>query len=171
MLNLKPKPRVRQWLGAGFLLLLSFAFALMAVGRQVELEAARKMVDSGIQASATVTHMKCCAQIRVGTSKRSYITYRFAAGERQFWGKNREIPPEKWAELRVGAEILVRFDPANPYRHITLLELAELEPWNYRIGFSLLSLGLLTLCVLRLRSPRWKELALEAERARQARKS
>ena len=139
------------------LLLLSAVFALMAVGRQVELGAACKIVDSGIQASATVTHLKCCAQIRLGTSKRSYISYRFQARERQFSGKDREISPEKWAELRVGVEIPVRFDPANPNRHVTLLELAELEQWGYRMGFSLLSLVLLTCCVLRLRNPRGTE--------------
>jgi hypothetical protein len=171
MLNLKSNPRVTQWLGAAFLLLLSAVFALMAFVRQVELEAARKIVHSGIEASATVTHMKCCSQIRMGTSKRSYITYRFPVGERQFWGTNREISPEKWAELRVGVQIPVRFDPVNPNRHIALLELAELELWTYRIGFSLLSLGFLTGCVLRLRNPRWKEMALEAERARLGRKS
>jgi hypothetical protein len=171
VLKLKSNARVKQWLGAAFLLLISAVFALTALDRQLELDAARRIVHSGIQTGATVTHMKCCAQIRVGTSKRSFITYRFQVGERQFWGKDREISPEKWAELRVGVEIPVRFDPANPNRHFALLELADLELWSYRIGFSLLSLGLLTWCVLRLRNPRWKERALEAERARQGRKN
>ncbi len=167
MLKLKLNPRVKQWLGAGLLLLISAAFALEAFDRQWELDAARKLADSGTQADATVTHMKCCAQGRFGKSGRSYITYRFQVGERQFGGTDREIPPDKYAGVQVGSKIPVRFNPANPSRHIALLELAELELWGYRIGFSLLSLSLLTWCVLRLRNPRWKEMASEAERARQ----
>ena len=164
-------PRAEQWLGAGLLLLISIVFALMALDRQFELDAARRLADSGAPADATVTHMKCCAQGRIGKSRRSYITYRFQAGERQFGGADREIPPEKYSGMQVGSKIPVRFNPANPNRHIALLELAELELWGYRIGFSLLSLGLLTWCVLRLRNPRWKERASEAERARQGRQS
>ena len=160
-------PRVKQWLGAGCLLLLSIAFALTALDQQVRLDAARKIVASGIQASATVTHMKCCAQMRLYTSKRSYISYRFQVGERQFTAADREISPEKWGELHVGVQIPVWLDPANPNRHFTLLELAELERWSVRIGFAVLSVAFLTWCVRRLRNPYWKERALEVERTRQ----
>jgi Protein of unknown function (DUF3592) len=156
VLKLKLNPLVKQWLGAGLLLLISAMFALMVLVRQWELDAARKLADSGTHADATVTHMKCCAQRRIGKSRRSFITYRFQVGERQFGGKDREIPPDKYAGVQVGSKIPVLFNPANPNRHVTLLELAELEQWGYRIGFSLLSLVLLTLCILRLRNPSWK---------------
>jgi len=165
VLKLKLKPRVEQWLGAGCLLLVSAVFALMAVDQQVELDAARELADSGIQTRATVTRMS------IGSKGRTYITYRFQVGERQFWGIARSIPSEKYAELQEGVEIPVRFDPANPHRHITLQELAKLERWSYRVGVSLLSLGFLTGCVLRLRDPRWKKSASKPNPRRNAGKS
>jgi hypothetical protein len=63
-------PRVKQWVGAGCLLLLSAGFALAALDLQVRLDAARRIVGAGVQADATVTRLNCCAEHRMNKDSR-----------------------------------------------------------------------------------------------------
>lgn len=156
-------PRVAQWGGAILWLLMSAGVAFIVVDRQVTLETARELAASGIQTRATVTGMRL-----TGKRGRSHnLSYRFRVAEREFGGTDRRIPSEKYDELDVGAEIAVRFDPANPHRHVTGPELEELERWSDRIGYSLLSLAFLTACVSRLRDPKWKKTKPSAAKATQ----
>lgn len=119
------------WLGGIFFLLMSAAFGIIAVARQEALDEARELAATGVQTRAVVTAMRVTG--KRGSSHN--LSYRFRAEGRDAGATDRRIYHARYDELSIGDEIPVRYDPANPHRHVTAPELEELERWSDRLGF------------------------------------
>ena len=161
-------PAVSRWVGAFILLLGSVGFALCGFIAHTTLEEARALAASGIQTRAVVTGLSIS-----GKRKSSHnLGYRFRVGDKDAGADHRRIPPARYHELEIGDEIPVRFDPANPHRHITAPELEQLERWGERIGFPFLSLAFLVWSYAHFRDrPREKRQASIAKAAQRRPKS
>ena len=159
-------PAVSRWVGAFILLLGSVGFALCGFIAHATLEEARALAASGIQTRAVVTGMSISGKRRSSHN----LSYRFRVGDKDAGAMYRRIHPDRYQELEIGDEIPVRFDSANPHRHITAPELEQLERWGERFGFPFLSLAFLVWSFAHFRDRSAEKRLASAAKAKRKRK-
>lgn len=138
--------RILRWVVTASILLFGSLFLVLGLGMHLQLLEARRLVQEGAQAQATVTES--------GTARRSTatrITYEFSAAGRTYTARDRSIPFAARKSLPAGASVRVWHDRTNPAKSVTVAELDEMEAPGNRAFFPLAGIALIAWAILRMR--------------------
>jgi Protein of unknown function (DUF3592) len=139
--------RVERRFATPILLVYGLGFGIAAVVAQQTLDEARALAREGVQTTATVTQAKLWGK----RNTNYYIAYRYVVAATDL-SRGGDVTEEAFSELTVGKSLPIRFDPDNPQRAISGPELALIESWKTREGYSGVSVGLLVIFGVRVRN-------------------